>query len=205
MRYIDFLNKLYEKIERDTGFGALTTVRTKDKEDIDEAIINSEKNVKVHMNVGAGVIIREDENLRKQVLLLQRAADDHWPLHWEFPRGKCDKPVGEDIRKCTKREVKEETGLDVIPLVLIDILEYTADKGTRKSKCYNFLCELKNPDQKISLSKEHSDYKWVSEVGEVEMLVLPDQKKTIEKVLNSDRPIVSYPENEFTKNNEVPE
>jgi len=36
-------------------------------------------------------------------------------------------------------------------------------------------------------------------------MVMPEQKKTIEKVLNSDRSIVSYPENDFTKNNQIEE
>ena len=37
------------------------------------------------------------------------------------------------------------------------------------------------------------------------MLVLPDQKKTIEKVLNGERSLVSYPDNNFTKNNKIEE
>ena len=64
---------------------------------------------------------------------------------------------------------------------------------------------MKNPDQKIKLSKEHQDYKWIGEMGEVEMMVMPDQKKSIEKALNSDRSIVSYPDNKFTKNNQIEE
>ena len=32
-------------------------------------------------------------------------------------------------------------------------------------------------------------------------MALPDQKRTIEKVLNNDRGIVTNPQNKFTKNN----
>lgn len=170
-----------------------------------ESLIGDEDKIEYVMNVAAGIVMKIDEDERKQILLIQRSSDDHWPLHWEFPRGKCDKPIGESLFKCAQREIKEETGLDVEALTLIDTFEYIADRGKRKSICHNFLCRMKNPDQKIKLSKEHQDYKWISEMGEAEMMVMPDQKKSIEKALNSDRSIVSYPDNTFTKNNRVEE
>jgi 8-oxo-dGTP diphosphatase len=158
-----------------------------------ESIMSDEVKVKKTMNAAAGVIIRIGDNNRRNVLLIQRSADDHWPLHWEFPRGKCDKPVGEDLIHCLKREVKEETGLDVTPIEKIDIHEYLADGGTRKTFCYNYLCMLKDPDQPVKLSKEHDAYKWITELGEVELMVMPEQKKTLEKIFNTERSIVSYP------------
>jgi len=158
-----------------------------------ESIMADEQNVETTINAAAGVIARIGDNNRRNILLIKRAADDHWPLHWEFPRGKCDKPPGENLIHCLKREIKEETGLDVIPIEKIDTIEYLADKGTRKTICHNYLCMLKNPDQEIKLSKEHDSYKWVSEVGEIELMVMPEQKKTLEKILNSERSIVSYP------------
>jgi 8-oxo-dGTP diphosphatase len=170
-----------------------------------EALIANRKDIKVHMNAAAGVIVKEDENGTKQILLLQRARDDHWPNHWEFPRGKCDKGKNEDTMICAKREIKEECGLDIRIIGLVDTIEYLADAGKRLTTCYNYLCVMENPEQEVKLSSEHQDYKWISEIGEVELLVLSDQKKTIEKALNSDRSIVSYPENEFTQNNTIEE
>ena len=158
-----------------------------------ESIIADEQNVEKTVNAAAGVIMRIGDNNRTEVLLIQRASDDHWPLHWEFPRGKCDKPIGEDLIHCMKREVKEETGLDVIPVEKIDVHEYLADGGKRKTFCHNYLCMLKNPDQKVKLSKEHDSFKWITEMGEVELMVMPEQKKTLEKIFHSDRSIVSYP------------
>ena len=175
------------------------------KEVLVESLIGGEDKVEYTINVAAGIVMKIDEDERKQILLIQRSSDDHWPLHWEFPRGKCDKPIGESLFKCAQREIKEETGLDVEVLTLIDIFEYIADHGKRKSICHNFLCRMKDPEQKIKLSKEHQDYKWIGEMGEAEMMVMPDQKKTIEKALNSDRSIVSYPDNTFTKNNQIEE
>lgn len=170
-----------------------------------EFLIGDEDNVETVMNAAAGVVYKLDENDRRQVLLIQRSATDHWPNFWEFPRGKCDKPIGESLLSCVKREVKEETGLIIKPVGLIDTFEYLADEGTRKSICHNFLCEMDDPDQPIKLSKEHQDYQWITEVGEAEMMLLPDQKKTIVKVLNRERPIVNYPQNDFTTNNKIEE
>ena len=168
-------------------------------------MLSDEKKITKFINVSAGVIIKKGENDENLVLLIQRAADDHWPLHWEFPRGKCDKPMGEDLKHCLKREVKEESGLDIIPIKLIDTFDYIADKGTRKSTCYNFLCRMKDENQKVKLSKEHDNFRWIQSMGEVELMVFADQKKTLSKALNTDKQIVSYPENNFTKNNSVEE
>ena len=158
-----------------------------------ESIMADETKVKKTINAAAGVIVRIGDNNRPNVLLIQRAADDHWPLHWEFPRGKCDKPTGEDVLHCLKREVKEETGLDVTPIEKIDVHEYLADGGTRKTYCHNYLCMLKDLDQPVKLSKEHDSYKWITELGEVELMVMPEQKKTLEKIFNTDRPLTSNP------------
>jgi len=160
---------------------------------LNEINISDKTKIKKTMNVAAGVIVRIGDNNRRNVLLIQRAADDHYPLMWEFPRGKCDKGKNEDLIHCLKREVKEETGLDVTPIEEIDIHEYLADGGTRKSICHNYLCMLKNPNQPVKLSKEHDSYKWVTELGEVELMVMPEQKKTLEKIFNTERSIVSYP------------
>jgi len=158
-----------------------------------ESIMSDESKVETTINAAAAVIIRVGDNNRENVLLIQRAADDHWPLHWEFPRGKCDKPIGENLIHCLKREVKEETGLDVIPIEKIDVHEYLADEGTRKTFCHNYLCMLQDPNQSVKLSKEHDSFKWITELGEVTLMVMPEQKKTLEKIFNTDRPITSNP------------
>ena len=159
---------------------------------------------KIFMRAAAGIIFKEVDD-RRFVLLIQRARSDHWPLHYEFPRGKCDKPIGEDIIKCLKREVKEETNLEITPVKYIDKFTYLADGGERKTTCYNFLCKMNDPEQKIKLSNEHEDYKWIGEVGEVDLLVMPDQRKTVEKALNMDRSITMEPDNNFSTNDTIEE
>jgi mutator protein MutT len=160
---------------------------------IQEFLLGQDKDVIKEVNVTGAVILRPGENACS-VLLIQRSHDDHFPDVWEFPRGKCDKGDKNQLNKCLKREVKEETGLDIDVVKYIDKYEYIADHGTRKSTQYNFLCRLSNPNQKIKLSKEHQNYKWVQTIGEVELLIPSELKKTISKVLNIDNQIVNYPE-----------
>jgi len=170
-----------------------------------EFLIGQDSEVIKEVNVAGAVIIKTNEEGTKSILIIQRSKDDHWPLIHEFPRGKCDKGDKNNLKKCLKREVKEETGLDVEVIKYIDKYEYIADEGKRKSTQYNYLCIMKNPKQKIKLSKEHQDYRWVSSVGEIELLTPSEMKKTISKVLNLDYQIVNYPKNdeviEETQNN----
>jgi 8-oxo-dGTP pyrophosphatase MutT (NUDIX family) len=165
---------------------------------LESLMIGQVNEVEYEVNVAAGVIIRLDGNMERQVLLIQRAADDHWPSAWEFPRGKCDRGTNEKIFSCLKREVKEETGLDVIPLRFIGEFEYLADRGKRKSIQFNYLCRMKNPEQSIKLSKEHQGYRWVKTAGEVELMVnAGEMKRTLLKAFDYDHKMITYPESEI--------
>ena len=166
-----------------------------------ETISDKEK-IETFVRVAGGVIMKEGENGEKLILLIKRAEDDHYPNFWEFPRGKCDKGVNEKLIPCAKREIKEECGLDVKLIKFIDKFSYLADRGTRKSTQYNFLCKMKDPNQEVKLSKEHDDFKWVQSVGEVELLCLPEIKKTISKILNVEDSIVTYHQNNYVDNEE---
>jgi mutator protein MutT len=221
----EYLKHLYET-EIDTSLGGVAKVTFKDKrkgdreevevggdaeglgiikasvgtkKKVEEAIIGSEDEVVKHVDVASGVIVRRDDNNTQLALLIKRASDDHWPNVWEFPRGKCDKPIGESILKCAKREIKEETGLDINPDRLVDRYEYIADHGKRKSTCHVFVCSMDDPSQEVKLSKEHQMYKWVSEAGVTEIMLMPDQKRILAKVLNPERKIMNYPEGKGPK------
>jgi len=152
---------------------------------------------KIKYSAGA-VIMRIGDGNVKEILMIQRSKKDHWPLQWEFPRGGCRSEIDDSLRDCLKREVKEETGLEIKVGRLIDKHKFVSEGGKKITKCSNFLCELKDPDQEIRLSHEHEKdgYKWISEVGEVELMASPEQKETIQKVLNRDRSIVSYPKHQ---------
>lgn len=159
-----------------------------------EFLMGQEDLVEKIVNVSGAIIIKNGEHNKKMLLLIQRSKEDHWPFIWEFPRGKCDKGDSKKLVECLKREVKEETGLDVIPIKYIDKYEYIADKGKRKSIQYNYLCKIKNENQKVKLSKEHDNFMWVESMGQCELLVPSEMKKTISRIFNRDIQIIDYPE-----------
>lgn len=171
---------------------------------IDITIGDKEK-IETEMNAATGIIVKEGENGERKILIIKRADGDSWSGMWELPRGKCDKGKNEDTVHCVKREVKEETGLDVDVVRLIDTFEYLADGGTRRTTSYNYLCVQKNPTQEVKLSREHTSYKWITQLGEAELLIPPEQKKTLEMILSKENPIVTYPDNNFTQNNNLEE
>jgi len=177
---------------------------TLDKSVMNTIFTDRKKFVK-KVNVAGAVIAKLGEKGETLILLIRRSPTDHWPLHFEFPRGKCDQGLDEDTIKCLKREVKEETGLDVRILRFIDKFTYIADSGRRESTQYNYLCQMKDPKQPVKLSHEHDDFKWISSMGEVELMTLPEMKKTISKVLDLDERIVDYPTNNFSGETKIKE
>jgi len=155
---------------------------------------NDDGKIVKYVDVIGAVICRFDlKNGKKEVLLIQRAKDDHWPNHWEFPRGKCDASKTEKLFPCLKREIKEETNLDIIPIRFIDKFSYVADKGKRISTQYNYLCYLKSGKQELKLSHEHQDYKWVSSPGEIELLLSGEIKNTLLKIFSQDDLLTTKP------------
>lgn len=120
-------------------------------------------------------------------LVIQRAKDDHFPLHWEFPRGACDK--GETTAHCMMREVKEESGLSVTPVHYLGMTEYFSEVHNNITQCHIYLARTKNQNIKINSNGaiEHKDGKWlVPEI--VREMVLPDQRIFIDKALQYLKP-----------------
>ena len=95
-------------------------------------------------NVSKAVIIKEDG-----ALLLLRSAGEKYPNKWDLPGGHIH--VGEDPKDGLIREVKEETGI-----TLSEPIEklYEEDNIT--------FYKAQMPDQKVTLSHEHDDHKFVT-------------------------------------------
>lgn len=115
-------------------------------------------------------------------LIVQRAKDDHFPLHYEFPRGSCDR--GETVSNCMMREVKEESGLEVVPVKYLGKTEYFSEKHKNITRCFIFLARAKSENIKINANGayEHEDGMWrVPEVARE--MVLPDQRIFIDRAI----------------------
>jgi len=123
-------------------------------------------------------IIKKDESL----LLIQRASDDSWnPNKWEFPGGKVD--FGEDLNESLRREIKEETGLDITikePLFFWDEpMNKDKYKGLRHVNLF-FECSVAL-NSKVKLSNEHQDFKWLK-IEDIEEEKIDITKHTVEVI-----------------------
>lgn len=91
-----------------------------------------------------------------RVLLLKRPDDDFMGGIWELPSGKVD--PGEILDEALIREVKEETGLDVLGIrEYLGCFDYTSGSG-KKSRQFNFAVDVA-ASEPVELT-EHDVYTW---------------------------------------------
>ena len=101
-----------------------------------------------------GAVVQHDG----KVLLLQRPEDDFMGGIFELPSGKVE--AGEALDAALKREVKEESGLDVARIRdYLGSFDYTSGSG-KKSRQFNFAVDVTAPEP-IEL-QEHDAYTWTA-------------------------------------------
>jgi len=104
-----------------------------------------------------GFVVKDE-----RVLIVRRALNDaHKPGVWEPPGGRLE--LGENPFVGLKREVKEETGLDIEILNHLDVKHFTREDGQEITMLL-FLCRALNYD--VKLTEEHIDFEWV-EISDV--------------------------------------
>ena len=113
-----------------------------------------------HQKVSASGLIL---NKLGKILMVKRSeSDDFLPGIYELPGGGTD--YMEDPAKGLEREFLEECGIKIKVLHPLTTFSFNmphegVDKHTVE---IIYLCELEDENQKIKLSFEHCDYKWMS-------------------------------------------
>jgi 8-oxo-dGTP diphosphatase len=115
----------------------------------------------VRSNTAVKAFIVDNNNL----LIIKRSSNDNFnPNIWEIPGGRIN--IGENPLLGLKREVKEETGINIEIIKILNTENFTNNK---KEKIFmkTYLCKplINNNNKNINniiLSKEHSEYKWIS-------------------------------------------
>ncbi len=98
------------------------------------------------------------------------------PLHWDLPGG--DLEFGEDAKEGVIREIKEETGLEVKDLMVMDAISGFNDKN----EFWVTICYTAQPTtSEVKLSYEHDDFQWVTPDEFQELKASPRNKKFVEK------------------------
>ncbi|PIR93514.1 hypothetical protein COT99_00415 [Candidatus Falkowbacteria bacterium CG10_big_fil_rev_8_21_14_0_10_43_10] len=108
---------------------------------------------KIH---GVRIIIRN----KNKILVLKRADSDKSDSNlWDIPGGKIEQ--GESIDDAIKREVLEEIGVAMPPVILKDLhgLIFEDFDDVNKLVIAVFFCDI--PSINIHLNPEHSEYEWI--------------------------------------------
>jgi 8-oxo-dGTP diphosphatase len=112
------------------------------------------------------VLIRDGEG---RCLVLRRAMSSKGnPGKWDFPGGKVD--PGESIDQSARREVLEETGLEIA----IGRVMGAAESESPSNRVAYLILEGHVQSNAVQLSTEHEDYAWV-EPGELARMDLVPQ------------------------------
>lgn len=120
------------------------------------------------------VILREDGKI-----LAIRRSNTHplRPKGWDIPGG--DLEFGEDARAGMRREIAEETGLEVSDLKVVDAISWTNDRGEFWVTIYY---TAKTKTDQVKLSWEHDDFAWVTPEEFQQLDALPRVKKIVGEV-----------------------
>jgi 8-oxo-dGTP diphosphatase len=111
-----------------------------------------------------------------QLLVLRRSdTDKHRPLQWDLPGGHAE--PGESFDVAIRREVLEETGLD---LSGSDMQLVFGTSGTYPGVGVTWLIFLaRTTADEIKLSYEHDDSRWVSLDDAINMIEYPPKHEAL--------------------------
>jgi 8-oxo-dGTP diphosphatase len=98
---------------------------------------------------------------KNKCLIIRRASHETFlPGYYELPSGKVD--FGEDPQVALKREVSEETNLEIEVLQPYHYFSYLIDNKNRHNVEVFFLAQLNSDPSDIKLSPDHDDHQWIT-------------------------------------------
>lgn len=114
-----------------------------------------------------------------------------WKGKYVIPGGHIE--LGETIEQALKREIKEETNLDIYDIEFVIFQEFIFGEEFHEKRHFIFLnYACKTNDNKVILDKEGSDYVWV-DINEALNLSIEPHARAV---------ILEY-KNKFNKNQKI--
>lgn len=111
---------------------------------------------KDYIGVGCGAFIIND----KGELLLQLRNKAPEKEYWSIPGGRVE--LFETFEEAVKREVKEETGVEVEIISLLGICDHIIKNEERHWVSPSYLCKIVEGEPQILEPTKHLDMKWFS-------------------------------------------
>jgi len=132
--------------------------------------------MKIISNLIEAHIFRESEN-GIEFLLLKRSEDQHYPDLWQMVTGKIKE--GEKAFQTALREIKEETELVPIQLwVAPTVNSFYEPRDEFICLIPVFAARVKS--NKVKISSEHTEYKWVNKQTAQKLLAWEGQRKAVQ-------------------------
>jgi len=113
----------------------------------------------------------------KFLVLLRGSTAPSNALKWDLPGGDVD--FGEDPQESIVREIKEEAGLEVSDLKVFDVEAHINRRGEH---WFTIAYQAKAKNDKVKISWEHDEYKWVDEVEFSKLPSIPKIERFIKKL-----------------------
>ena len=100
--------------------------------------------------------------------------------------------LGETMEQALRREIREETGLTVRDIALVDLQEFIFDEIFWKKRHFIFLdYRCRTDDTRVVLNEEAQEYLWVTLDESRSLPVEPYTQHTIDACFGGESPILS--------------
>ena len=122
-------------------------------------------------------IIRRTQN-GIEFLLLKRSPDEYYPNIWQMVTGKYKDD--EKAYETARREIQEETGITVNSIFAVpSVNSFYSPTDDAISILPVFAAVIDNYEE-VTISNEHSEFKWVKAEIAKELLIWPGQKRSVD-------------------------
>jgi len=111
-------------------------------------------------------------------LIMKRASNEKYPNIWQMVTGKIKDE--EKAYQTVIREIKEETNLNIDEIYTVPNINSFYDDTDDSITIIPVFVAVVSQEQKVRLSIEHSEYKWVSVNKAKKMFAWPGQRQSVD-------------------------
>ena len=128
--------------------------------------------------IEAHIFRQKDDKI--EFLLIKRAEGEIYPGLWQMVSGKID--WGEKAYETALREIKEETGLTPERFWVAPNINPFYEPAKDYISLLPVFAALVKYNSQVTLSEEHSDFKWVEPAAAKKLLAWPGQRKSVDVI-----------------------